>query len=80
MKNFVLMLFLGVGLLLIWIGDLRLMLTGLFLSIDVIGTQIYLNFNTADERLVLAVDTVVTEIGKRLDGMEESIRRLNRGP
>jgi hypothetical protein len=80
MKNFVLTLLLAVGLLLIWIGGLRMMLTGLFLSIDVIGAQIWLNFNTLDERLILGLDAVGGDIAKRIDALEESVRALNRAP
>ena len=76
MKTFMLTLLFVTGLLLIWVGDLRLMLTGLFLTIDAVSAQIYLNFQTADERLIVAVETVVSEIGKRLDALEESTRSL----
>jgi len=79
MKNLILTLSFAAGLLLIWVGDLRLMLTGLFLTIDAIGAQIYFNSQTFNENLGLVGNDMLTINGaiiKRLDAIEESLQNL----
>ncbi len=78
MKTFALTLCFVVGLLLIWVGDLRFMLTGIFLTLDAIGAQIYFNFQALDKRLGLTLDTLADEIVGRLDALEESVRSLKK--
>lgn len=79
MKTFMLTLLFAVALILIWVGNLRLMLTGVFLAIDALGVQIYFNFQTFDEHLALVGTDMLTinaDIIKRLDALEENIQSL----
>ena len=81
MKTFWFTILSIIGFLLIWLGDLRLMLTGIFLAIDVVGAQIYFSFKTLDERieerLTQGLETTTNEIIIRMDdALQEILQNL----
>lgn len=68
------------GLALIWIGDLRWMLTGLYLVIDVIGVRMYLDMRILDDHLALVgtdMLTIMDKFSKTLDELESRVSAIS---
>jgi hypothetical protein len=81
MKTFMLTVLSLAGLALIWIGDLRWMLTGLYLVIDVIGVRMYLDMRILDDHLALVgtdMLTIMDKFSKKLDELESRVSAISR--
>jgi|HubBroStandDraft_6_1064221.scaffolds.fasta_scaffold320191_2 hypothetical protein len=80
MKTFMLTVLSLAGLALIWIGDLRWMLTGLYLVIDVIGVRMYLDMRILDDHLALVgtdMLTIMDKFSKTLDELESRVSAIS---